>query len=238
MRRCSAWIGARCRARGEPATAYPAAVARHNHPIFTQIYRLIARLEDPGEVGRARSQAAADLSGRLLIIGLGPAEDLHHLPPAVTEVIAVEPSSSMRAAAAGAVARAAERGLPVELVDAVGEALPLPDDSVDSVLLAYVMCTVDRPAAVLAEIDRVLRPGGVIGILEHVAAADGTWMRRAQRLAAPWWPLVGGGCHCDRDTRAVLQAAGFDTSEVRGETLVQIPPVAPALIGTAVRATG
>ena len=213
-------------------------MARHNHPIFTQVYRLIARMEDPGEVGRARSEAAADLSGRLLIIGLGPAEDLHHLPSAVTEVVAVEPSSSMRAAAAGAVARAAERGLPVEVVDAVGEALPLADDSVDSVLLAYVMCTVDDPAGVMAEIDRVLRPDGVIGVLEHVAAENGTWMRRIQRLAAPWWPVLGGGCHCDRETRAVLESAGFDTSTVRDETLVQIPPVAPALIGTASRIAG
>ena len=212
-------------------------MARHNHPIFTQVYRLIARLEDPGEVGRARSEAAAALSGRLLVVGLGPAEDLHHLPPTVTEVVAVEPSASMRAAAAGAVARAEEHGLPVELVDAVGEALPLPDDSVDSVLLAYVMCSVDEPAAVMREVDRVLRPGGVVGVLEHVAAEEGTWMRRLQRLAAPWWPIVGGGCHCDRDTRSVLEGAGFSTAAIRGENLVQIPPVAPALIGTAARAT-
>lgn len=210
-------------------------MARHNHPIFTQVYRLIARIEDPGEVGRARSEASEGLSGRLLIIGLGPAEDLHHLPPAVTEVVAVEPSSSMRAVARAAVARAAEQGLPVEVVDAVGEELPLPDHSVDSVLLAYVMCTVDDPGRVLREVDRVLRPGGRIGVLEHVAAADGTWMRRMQRMAAPWWPIVGGGCHCDRQTRTALETAGFDTSGLRDETLVQIPPVAPALIGTAER---
>jgi ubiquinone/menaquinone biosynthesis C-methylase UbiE len=210
-------------------------VARHNHPIFTQVYRLIARIEDPGEVGRARSEASEGLSGRLLIIGLGPAEDLHHLPPEVTEVVAVEPSASMRAVAEAAVARAAAQGLAVEVVDAVGETLPLPDHSVDSVLLAYVMCTVDDPAQVLREVDRVLRPGGRIGVLEHVAAADGTWMRRIQRMAAPWWPIVGGGCHCDRQTRMALETAGFDTSGLRDETLVQIPPVAPALIGTSER---
>jgi ubiquinone/menaquinone biosynthesis C-methylase UbiE len=210
-------------------------VARHNHPIFTQVYRLIARIEDPGEVGRARSEASEGLSGRLLIIGLGPAEDLHHLPPEVTEVVAVEPSASMRAVAEAAVARAAAQGLAVEVVDAVGEALPLPDHSIDSVLLAYVMCTVDDPAQVLREVDRVLRPGGRIGVLEHVAAADGTWMRRIQRMAAPWWPIVGGGCHCDRQTRMALETAGFDTSGLRDETLVQIPPVAPALIGTSER---
>ena len=210
-------------------------MARHNHPIFTQVYRLIARLEDPGAVGAARSEAASQLTGSVLIIGLGPAEDLHHLPPAVTEVVAVEPSASMRAAADGAVERARTDGLPIELVDAVGESLPLADDSVDSVLLAYVLCSVDDPGAVMAEVDRVLKPGGVVGVLEHVAAADGSWMRRLQRLAAPWWPLVGGGCHCDRDTRTVLERAGFATGAVRDETLVQLPPVAPALIGTAAR---
>jgi len=213
-------------------------VAKHNHPVFTQIYRLIARLEDPSEVGRARSEAASALRGRLLIVGLGPAEDLHHLPSTVTEVVAVEPSSSMRSVAAGAIARSEKRGLPIELLDAVGESLPLPDDSVDSVLLAYVMCTVDEPATVMREVARVLRPGGVVGVLEHVAADEGTWMRRIQRLAAPWWPVLGGGCHCDRDTREVMDRAGFDTSAIRKQTLVQVPPVAPALIGTASRTGG
>lgn len=215
---------------------YPGTVTSHNHPVFTQVYRLIARIEDDGEVGRARSEASRDLSGRLLIVGLGPAQDLHHLPPAVTEVVAVEPSPSMRAAAEGALDRARAGGLPVEVLDAVGEDLPLPDHSVDSVLLAYVMCTVEEPALVMAEVERVLRPGGVIGVLEHVVAHEGTWMRRLQRLTAPWWPWVAGGCHCDRNTRAVLDAAGFDTAAIRQENLVNVPPVAPALIGTATRA--
>lgn len=210
-------------------------MAAHNHPVFTQVYRVIARVEDRGEVGRARNEASRDLFGRVLIVGLGPAEDLHHLPDAVTEVVAVEPSASMRAVAEGALQRARDNGLPVELVDAVGEDLPLADHSVDSVLLAYVMCTVDDPARVLAEVDRVLRPGGVIGVLEHVVGHEGTWMRRLQRISAPWWPWLAGGCHCDRDTRAVLEAAGFATEQVRQENLVNVPPVAPALIGTAHR---
>jgi len=210
-------------------------VTSHNHPVFTQIYRLIARVEDDSGVGRARTEASRDLSGRLLIIGLGPAQDLHHLPPAVSEVVAIEPSRSMRSAAQAAVDRARAGGLPVQVLDAVGEDLPLADDSVDSVLLAYVMCTVEDPARVMAEVDRVLRPGGAIGVLEHVVAHEGTWMRRLQRLNAPWWPWVAGGCHCDRDTRTVLHEAGFDTTAIRQENLVNVPPVAPALIGTAVR---
>ncbi len=211
-------------------------MAGHNHPIFTQLYRLVARLEDRGEVGAARTEAASQLHGRLLIIGLGPAEDLHHLPPAVTGVVAVEPSASMRSAARHQIDRAAADGLDIVMIDAVGEDLPLPDDSVDSVLLAYVLCSVDTPSRVMVEVDRVLRPGGPVGVLEHVVGPEGTWVRRLQRLAAPWWPWVAGGCHCDRDTRAVLDAAGFATDSVRQENLVNVPPVAPALIGTARRA--
>lgn len=211
-------------------------MAGHDHPIFTRIYRLIAAAEDSGAVGKARSEVSAHLTGRLLIVGLGPAEDLHHLPDSVAEVVAVEPSPSMRKAAEHHVGEFASRGLPIEVIDAVGEDLPLPPDSVDSVLLAYVMCTVTDPSRVLAEVDRVLRPGGPIAVLEHVVGPDGTWMRRLQRLAAPWWPWVAGGCRCDRDTGALLAAAGFATDDLRHENLVNVPPVAPALIGVARRA--
>ena len=200
----------------------------HDHPLFTQIYRLIARAEDSGAIGHWRTQVSAALSGRVLVVGLGPAQDLHHLPAEVTSVVAVEPSASMRRAAADAVARAA---MPVEVIDAVGEDLPLPDNSVDGVLFAYVLCTVDDPQRTVQEALRVLRPGGTIAVLEHVKAAEGSWMRRFQRAAAPVWPRVAGGCRCDRDTRQILAEAGLDTTEVRDVRMAPMPPVAPGLVG-------
>ncbi len=210
-------------------------MAAHDHPVFTWLYTRIARAEEAGPVGAARTEVAAALHGRLLIVGLGPGGDLKHLPAAVTEVVGIEPSESMRRAAEPAVAAAQAAGLPVEVVDAVGESLPLPDASVDSVLLAYVMCTVDDPAAVLSEVHRVLRPDGSVAVLEHVAADDGTWMRRAQRFVSPVWPRLAGGCQCDRDTKAALAAEGFDVADVRDTRLVPFPPVAPAIIGVARR---
>ena len=208
----------------------------HDHPIFTQVYRVLAKVEDHGAVGRARTRTASELSGRVLIVGLGTGEDLHHLPEAVTSVVAVEPSASMRAAAARAVRHAQEAGLDVELVDAVGENLPLADNTVDGVLFAYVLCTVDDPAGVLSEADRVLKPDGTVAVLEHVAAPDGTWMRRAQRLAAPWWPKVSGGCRCDQDTRSLLGSAGFDTTGLEDTPSVPLPPVGAGIRGTLRRA--
>lgn len=201
----------------------------HDHPLFTQVYRLIARAEDSGAVGKARTDVSEHLHGRLLIVGLGPAEDLHHLPDTVTEVVGVEPSASMRRAAHAAIVHAA---MPVEVVDAVGEELPMPDDSVDSVLFAYVLCSVDDPARVIDEALRVLRPGGTIAVLEHVAGADGSWMRRAQRLVSPVWPWFAGGCRCDQDTRAVFEAAGLVLDDLQSTMLTNVPPVAPALVGT------
>ncbi len=201
----------------------------HDHPVFTKLYTWLARAEDSGAIGHYRTQVSAGLSGRVLVVGLGPAEDLHHLPDSVTEVVALEPSASMRREAAGAVARAP---FPVEVIDGVGEAVPLPDDSVDGVLFAYVLCTVDDPAQVVAEAVRVLRPGGTIAVLEHVAAAQGTWMRRAQRAFSPVWPYFTGGCRCDRDTRSVLAGAGLDVSQLEDRRMAPVPPVAPGLVGT------
>ena len=204
-------------------------MAPHDHPVFTQVYKLLARAEDSGAVGKARTEVSRALHGRLLVVGLGPAEDLHHLPEAVTEVVGIEPSASMRKAAE---ANVAASSIPVEVVDAVGEQLPLPDDSVDSVLFAYVLCSVEDPELVVAEALRVLRPGGTIAVLEHVRAAEGTWMRRAQKLASPLWPRFAGGCRCDQDTRAVFAAAGLDLSDLASLALTPVPPVAPSLVGT------
>lgn len=206
----------------------------HDHPVFTRVYVRMCRLESHGAVGQARSRIAAELSGRVLIVGLGPGADLELLPPAVTEVVGIEPSASMRREAAPAVAAAQAEGLVVDVIDAVGEDLPLPDNSCDSALLAYVMCTVDDPDRTAAEVRRVVRPGGTIAVIEHVAAPSGTWLARVQHAVAPVWGRCAGGCHPDRDTRAVLARAGFDVSGLRDERLVPIPPVSPALVGTAI----
>jgi ubiquinone/menaquinone biosynthesis C-methylase UbiE len=207
---------------------------RHDHPIFTAVYRVIARAEEAGPVGKVRTEVAAGVVGRLLIVGLGPGQDLHHLPPDVTEVVAIEPSASMRKAAAGNVARARDGGLPVEVIDAVAEDIPLATSSVDSALLSYVLCTVDDPERAVAEVARVVRPGGPVGVLEHTAAPTGTLMARMQTVVAPVWPRFAGGCRCNRDTRSELDRAGFDTSQVDNFLVAAVPVVGAGIAGVAV----
>ena len=198
------------------------------------MYQLVAGLGEHSGLGAARSEVLAGAHGRLLIIGMGPGHDLHHLPAAVTSVVAVEPSASMRAAAKPRIDEARLRGLDVELIDAVGEMLPLPDDSVDCVLFAYVLCSVDSVEEVLSETRRVLHPTGTVCVLEHVRAEPGTWTGRIQRLVSVggMWPRVMGGCECRRDTRAALADAGFHVADLAERTLVNVPVVGWTLLGS------
>ncbi len=202
-----------------------------NHPIFAPLYNALAWAGERTTLGRWRTEALAPATGRLLIVGLGPGYDLAHVPPAVTEIIAVEPAAAMR--------RIADRraGPTVRLVEGIGEQLPLPDASVDSALCALVLCSVTDPVAVVREIGRVLRPGGVLCVLEHVRAAEGTRLGRLQERSAGAWSRIAGGCEPHRRTRQAIETAGFDTSQLEERTMyLNVPLLVPHLIGTALRA--
>ncbi len=203
-----------------------------NHPVFAPLYNALTWAGERTTLGRWRSEALAPASGRLLVIGLGPGHDLAHLPPAVREVIALEPAAAMRRISLRHIHRLARRS--VHLVAGVGERLPLADASVDSVLSALVLCTVDDPAAVLREIARVLKPDGVLCVLEHVRGHDESRLGRWQDRAAPAWARVAGGCQPHRRTRDLIAAAGFDTSGLADRTLMlTVPLLNPTLIGAA-----
>jgi ubiquinone/menaquinone biosynthesis C-methylase UbiE len=200
----------------------------HNHPVFAPLYNALTWAGEHTTLGRWRTEALAPAFGRLLIIGLGPGYDLAHVPPAVTEIVAVEPASSMRK-----IARRKPKGQRLNLVAGVGEKLPLPDASVDSVLLALVLCSVDDPVAVLREVTRVLRPGGVICVLEHVRGADETRLGRLQDRSAKAWATIAGGCEPHRRTREAFEEAGLETSGLADRTLwINVPLLVPTLIGS------
>jgi SAM-dependent methyltransferase len=207
---------------------------RHDHPVFTRVYAALAAFGERGLIGELREEVLAPASGRLLIVGLGPGHDLDHLPAAVEAVVAVEPSPSMNRRASPRLLRLGTRGIPVRLLSGTAEALPLRDDSVDTVLCAFVLCSVTDVSRALAEARRVLRPQGRLLLLEHVRATDGSRLAGIQDRLEPLWKRLAGGCHPNRDIRAAVRGAGFDDAAVSAFPLAQsVPLCRPHLRGMA-----
>lgn len=105
------------------------------------------------------------------------------------------------------------------VIDGRAEAIPIPDASVDTVVATLVLCTVLDVVATLAEIRRVLRPGGTLLLIEHVAAPELTRTLHVRQLANPLWRRLAGGCCLDRNTRGSLESAGFDTTDLKDDRL-------------------
>jgi ubiquinone/menaquinone biosynthesis C-methylase UbiE len=153
----------------------------------------------------ARPPLVAQLSGRVVEIGAGTGATFAHYPPTVTCVVAIEPDPRRRAVAIHAARRAR---VPIDVVDARAERLPLPDDAADAAVTSLALCSVRDVAAALAELRRVLRPGGELRFLEHVIAQRGP-LRLLQRLVTPAYSRMPDGCHVARDALASIERAGF-----------------------------
>lgn len=158
-----------------------------------------------------RREVCEGLSGRVIEVGFGSGLNLEALPPEVTSVDAVEPSDlAWRRSAA----RRADSKVPVNRVGLDGEDLDADDASYDAALVTFSLCTIPDPARALAELDRVLVPGGALHFLEHGAAPDER-VRRWQGRLEPVQRRVAGGCHLTRDPEALLRGAGFGPTDVR-----------------------
>ena len=182
--------------------------------------------------GRIKDELFAGLSGELVEIGPGAGINFRHFPDGV-HVRGVEPNEFMHPYLRRA---AEERGISVAIERGHAEDIQLEDASVDCVVSTLVLCSVYQPEQALAEIRRVLKPGGRFLFIEHVAGEPGSWMRRAQDFAAPFWRKVGDGCNPNRDTAALIRGAGFSEVTLR-EKHIKNPfiIVAPHIIGSAVR---
>ena len=156
-------------------------------------------------IGRLREVACAGLHGEVLELGFGSGLNLRWLPDDVTGVGAVEPSDvAWRLSGPrreGSPVPVSRRGLDGQHVD-------LPDDSHDTALVTFSLCTIPDPRLALEEVRRVLRPGGTLHVLEHGLSPDAEVARRQRRLDRVQ-QLFAGGCHLTRDPAALLAAAGW-----------------------------
>lgn len=211
-------------------------MAAVSHPLFARVYERLSVVMDRAGMAEERQLLVAGLSGRVLEVGAGNGLTFAHYPAGVSEVVAVEPEPRLRAVAVRAARRAP---VPVRVVDGTAAALPGGDATFDAAVTGLVLCTVPDQAAALAEIRRVLRPGGQLRFFEHVAAEKPGTMRRAQRVAdATLWPRLFGGCRTGRDTAAAIVAAGFVIDRLdrfRFPPAGPRSPAAPHIRGTATR---
>jgi ubiquinone/menaquinone biosynthesis C-methylase UbiE len=211
------------------------------HDIYDATWgRMFAALYDRGlkgteeaGLGEMRRELLAAASGRVVEVGAGTGANLDLYPPAVTGLTLVEPDPHM---AKRLRERLGDSPRAATLVEAPAEGLPLPDASFDTAIATLVLCTVPDPAAALAELRRVLVPGGRLLFIEHVRSGQPGLARWQDRLEKPW-RFLGDGCHCNRDTAATIAAAGFEAGEVEHGELPKAPPlVRPLIRGAAVSA--
>ena len=205
-----------------------------DNPFFARVWTAMSARE-PESLRRLRRENLADLTGRVLEVGAGTGTNFALYPATVTEVVAVEPERRLAALAARA---AADAAVPVTLTADTVERF---DDGepFDAVVCSLVLCSVEDPDAVAAQLYSALRPGGELRYLEHVA---GTGARaRLQRVAdATVWPRLAGNCHTHRHTEQTLRSAGFRVQGRREWTMPRwVPlPVAEFAIGRAVKPAG
>lgn len=203
-------------------------------PFFARMYlRASPKAEERGQADY-RSEMLAGLSGRVLELGAGSGLNFPHYPATVTEVVAVEPEPTLRASARRA---AGSAPVAVRVVDGLADALPAGDGEFDAAVASLVLCSVPDQTAALAELRRVLRPGGELRFYEHVQA-------RTQPAAAlftfadrTFWPRLLGGCHPTRHTGDAIAAAGFEIESCRrfGFRPAPVAPTIPHVLGIARR---
>src|SRR5262245_42684984 len=203
-------------------------------PIFS---RVLAWLSEASlaKTRPFRQELLAGLSGRVIEVGAGTGINFAFYPASVTEVVAVEPESYLRSLAERAARRAP---VPVMVTDGVAEELPAEDASFNAGVVSLVLCTVSNQVRALAELLRVIRPGGELRFYEHVRARGPklAWIQRA--VDALFWPRICGGCHTSRDTRAGIEEAGFvieSCREFSSPPCFLVAPVSPHILGTARR---
>lgn len=183
------------------------------HPWFAAIYDTMNWLGERRLFGPLRERLVGDLPGRVLDLGAGTGANFPHYRAAEL-VVATDPDPYMLRRA---VKKAARSHSSVGFVLCAAEALPFRAASFDTAVATLVLCTVDAPECSLAEVRRVLRPGTSLSLLEHVRFAG--WRGRLEDLIEPGWRRLAAGCHPNRRTGDLLDAAGFATDQLEQRDL-------------------
>ena len=209
-----------------------------DHPFFARLWTAMSSRE-PESLRRLRRENLAGLSGRVLEVGAGTGTNFAFYPGTVTEVVAVEPerrlaAQAQRAAAAAPIPVTVDTGTVEKFAD---KGYLNENEQFDAVVCSLVLCSVGDPEQVVSQLFSLLRPGGQLRYLEHVASVGPR--ARLQTVAdATLWPRMFGNCHTHRHTEETIVGAGFRVRGARREWTFPawVPvPVAEFAIGVAVK---
>ena len=200
---------------------------------FAALYdRGLTGTEEAG-LGQMRAELLAGAGGRTLELGAGTGVNLDLYPDGVEELVLVEPDPHMAKRLRERLSRSSRQA---EIVEAPAERLPFESAGFDTAVSTLVLCTVPDPVAAIAELERVLKPGGRLLFIEHVRAEDPSLAGWQDRLEKPW-RFLGDGCHCNRDTLATLAGSRLEVDTVEHGRLPKAPAIVRPLIrGSAVLA--
>jgi ubiquinone/menaquinone biosynthesis C-methylase UbiE len=205
------------------------------NPLFSALYdRVLAPAEDAG-LRDWRGELLADTGGAVLEVGAGTGLNVPHYPATVDRLVLTDPDPGMTSRLRSRVQAhaGADRSGDVEVLEAGAERLPFPDDTFDEVVTTLVFCSLPSRLEAGAEIARVLRPGGLLRFIEHVAATP-HGPSTLQRVVQPVQRLVAGGCRLDLSMGATLRATGFEVERIEDRELPgMVPWTRPAVFGTA-----
>jgi ubiquinone/menaquinone biosynthesis C-methylase UbiE len=204
------------------------------HPRFARFWLRMSPRADERGAAEHRRELLAGLTGRVLELGCGNGLNFPHYPREVTEVLAVEPEPTLRAAAEEA---AGQAPVPVRVVEAVADELPGENGSFDAAVVSLVLCSVPDQDVALGELRRVVRSGGELRFYEHVIPKHQPKRAMFQFAERTFWPHVSGGCHPARDTGAAIARAGFQVESSRrfGFRASALEPNVPHILGRARR---
>ena len=192
------------------------------------LYDVVNRGAERGVLGRERPRLLAKAEGATLEIGAGTGANIEHYRTP-TSVMLTEPEPAM---AARLERKLSSAQVPVEVRAASALELPFPDASFDTVVSTLVLCSVPDPVRALAEVRRVLRPGGSFLYIEHGGAEDAKLARWQHRLE-PVWKRIAGGCHLTRNVEDLLPGAGFAVTEQDVLAPPKTGPFKPFRVGVA-----
>ncbi len=188
--------------------------------LFAKYYDRMAAAAEAGGLRAWREELLQHAKGVVVEVGAGTGLNLSCYGPEVTSLVLTEPDRHMRVELEKRVLELERED--VDLVDAGADDLPFADESVDCVVCTLVLCSVPDLDAAVRELLRVLKPGGCLIFLEHIAC-DGGWPLLKQRILNPIQQVIAAGCRVTRRTGDALAAQGFILNDVSEGSMPKVP---------------